>query len=109
MKTFDDLQFIQTMNRKEHGRDCWHAECDLGRGLEFSAVYGEGTYSEVNDDGDPTSYEIAVKFGYDMVPLQSFEDVLGWQSPDHINKIMMDIQLDKDFVKDKVDAKHNSS
>jgi hypothetical protein len=105
MKTFDDLEF-----KKQPHRNAFQATCDLGKGLTLSVVYGEGNYSDVSVvDGVkiPESYEIAMFFGNDFVPLQQHDDVLGWQTPDHINKIMNEAQTDPDFVKSRIDLKHS--
>jgi len=108
MKTFDDLEFEQIYSKETHGREAWQAQCELGRGLELSVVYGDGNYCDYDSHGSPATYEVAVLFGRDYVPLQAFDDVLGWQTPELIDQLIIDIRSDPAYVKKRVDDKCNA-
>lgn len=98
MKTFQDLTFESRTDIK----NTKHALEDLGNGLIISVVQGPNHYSESD------TYEVGVLFGNDMVPLQPFDEVLGWQTEQQITELMQQVQTDKNFVKSKVDAKHDA-
>lgn len=105
MKTFEDLNFSQTYQRRKHGVDQWNARLEIKPGLVLSVAYGSGVYSTMNDD-EPDTFEVALFFGNDMVPLSKFDDVLGWQSKDHINNLIEQITNNDNFVKDRIDIYH---
>ena len=46
---------------------------------------------------------VNLMFGNDFVPLNKFDDVLGWQSKDHINNLIRQITENENFVKDTMD------
>ena len=105
MVTFDDLQFIQTMSGPQLNR--WNARLELGNGLMLSVAYGDTVYSGASVSGEPQTYEVALFFGNDFVPLQVHDDVIGWVAPEEINKLIKEIQSDPEFVKKKIDDKEN--
>ena len=105
MKTFDDLVFVQTYRKKNHGVNQWNAHLEIKPGLVLSVAYGSGVYSTMNDD-EPETFEVALFFGNDMVPLDTFDEVLGWQSKDHINNLIEQITNNENFVKEKIDIYH---
>lgn len=106
MKSFDDLNFVQTYRKKRHGVEQWNAHLDLERGLTLSVAYGTGVYSNMNTDNQPETYEVALFFGNDIVPLTKFDEVLGWQTKDHINNLIEQIIKNKNFVKETIDKHH---
>ena len=61
---------------------------DLGDGLVLSVVQGDGLYGNAKDN----TFEIALFNGDDYVPLDDYEDVMGWQTPDQIDAILTKIQ-----------------
>ena len=98
MKTFDDLKFTYHEDMKR-----WTASLELDNGYLFSVIAGDinedwsfpyGTYQK-------ETFEVAV-FGtefYDngdrkKVPIALYNDVLGWQKPIDISKLMRQFQLD---------------
>ena len=91
MKTFDDLNFQPHPHAKDLGVS---ANLTLDNGYSFSVV--------ANTDGGncfygnhPYTFEIAV-FNQrgDFVPLSVSDDVLGWQPPLQVSKLMRQFQLD---------------
>jgi hypothetical protein len=102
MKTFKDITF-KPIPRSVPGH--YQSQTDLGNGLTLSVVYGGGTYSDVNKDGKPMTYEAALFFGNDFVPLSTCDDVIGWRSESEIDSLLHEIQSDEEFVKNRVDAK----
>jgi hypothetical protein len=98
MKTFNDLKFT-------HHKDIqrWTASLELDNGYLFSVIAGDieddwslpyGTYQN-------ETFEVAVfgtQFDEDgdrkKVPLALYDDVLGWQKPIDISKLMRQFQLD---------------
>lgn len=91
MKNFDDLKFTYDESMRR-----WMASLTLENGYSFSVIAG-------NDDGAfqpfygryPDTYEVAV-FNPDgsWVPLALYDDVLGWQKPIDISKLMRQFHLD---------------
>ena len=100
MKTFEDLDFIKMKVARNHVQ--WNAQLDLGCGLILSVAYGDYVYSSMIS-GEPETYEVALWFGNDLVPLASTDEVLGWQTKDHINHLIEQISNNKNFVKEKMD------
>jgi len=75
---------------------------DLGDGLVLSVVQGEGLYGNVRDH----AFEIALFNGDDYVPLNAYEDVMGWQTPDQIDVILTEIQKDsQEFISKRNEEK----
>jgi|SRR6056300_1976117 len=91
LKTFDDLKFGPHPHAKDLGVV---ASITLDNGYAFSVVG--------NDDGGnafygnhPDTYEVAVfNPRGDFVPLSVSDDVLGWQPPLQVSKLMQQFQLD---------------
>jgi hypothetical protein len=92
MKTFNDLKFTHHKDIKR-----WTASLELDNGYLFSVIAGDieddwslpyGTYQH-------ETFEVAV-FNEDrnFVPLGLYDDVLGWQKPIDISKLMRQFQLD---------------
>jgi hypothetical protein len=98
MKTFNDLEFTYHEDIKR-----WTASLELDNGYLFSVIAGDindgwslpyGTYQN-------ETFEVAV-FGTEFddngdikkVPLALYDDVLGWQKPIDISKLMRQFQLD---------------
>lgn len=102
MVTFDDLQFVKTMSGPQMNR--WNAQLEIGNGLTLSVAYGDMIYSTQKGD-EPQTYEVALFFGNDFVPLQVYDDVIGWMSPEEIDSLIKEIQSDPEFVKKRIDAK----
>jgi hypothetical protein len=111
MKTFDDLEFTHHKDIKR-----WTATLKLDNGYLFSVIAGDkedywslpyGTYQ--ND-----TFEVAV-FGAEFddngdrkkVPLALYDDVLGWQKPIDISKLMRQFQLDGKAHEDLLVAMRN--
>jgi hypothetical protein len=98
MKTFNDLEFTYHEDIKR-----WTASLELDNGYLFSVIAGDieddwslpyGTYQN-------ETFEVAVfgtQFDEDgdrkKVPLALYDDVLGWQKPIDISKLMRQFQLD---------------
>ena len=98
MKTFDDLKFT-------HHKDIqrWTATLEFDNGYLFSVIASdkEDDWSLPNGTYQNETFEVAV-FGtefYDngdrkKVPIALYDDVLGWQKPIDISKLMRQFQLD---------------
>jgi hypothetical protein len=91
LKTFDDLNFQPHAHAKDMGVQ---ASITFDNGYSISVV--------ANDEGGdcfygnhPDTFEVAV-FNQrgDFVPLQSYDDVLGWQDPMQVSKLMAQFQQD---------------
>ena len=99
-KTFDDLEF------KRHAvkADGVQARLDLGNGLQISVVAmkdKDQSLGGLYGNASKGTYEVAVFGNNDsMIPLASYDDVLGWQTKDDINKLMDNLQGDgaNDFI-----------
>ena len=108
-KTFDDLEF------KRHAvkADGVQARLGLGNDLELSVVAmkdKDQSFGGLYGNASKGTYEVAV-FGnnHSMIPLASYDDVLGWQTKDDINKLMDNLQGDgaNDFIDNLHLAKDN--
>ena len=91
MKTFDDLKFGPHPSAKDLG---------IVASLTFDNGYAISVASNVEGGscfyGDhPNTYEVAV-FNQrgDFVPLQPYDDVLGWQDKLQVSKLMSQFQQD---------------
>ena len=91
MKTFDDLTFNSHPSAKDLG---------IQAGMAFDNGYSISVVSNVEGGqhfyGDhPDTYEVAI-FNQrgDFVPLQPFDDVLGWQDRMQVSKLMSQFQQD---------------
>ena len=95
IKTFEHLDF------KPHGGftdgNAIQARLKFGSRdqFEISVVTnindGDGLYGHIDDN----TYEVAMWFDGrdDMLPLSTSDDVLGWQTPDKVTKLMHKAQL----------------
>jgi hypothetical protein len=104
LKGFDDLVFIQ-----HGGFACGKAiQAQLSFGWRDKDNFDQFTISVVQNIGDGTglygheddnTYEVAMWFQDrdTMLPLAKFDDVLGWQTPDQVTKLMHQAQLN-DFA-----------
>ena len=91
LKTFDDLDFQPHAHAKDMGVQ---ASMTFDNGYSISVV--------ANDEGGdcfygiyPDTFEVAV-FNQrgDFVPLQPYDDVLGWQDSLQVSKLMSQFQQD---------------
>ena len=87
MLDFGDLDF-----KPHRYADGVQAKLDFGNGLEISVVAnndgGSGLYGKVSDD----LYEVAMFSDDGMIPLSPSDDVVGWQSPQQISRLMAKAQ-----------------
>lgn len=79
------------------------ARLDLRNGLQISVVAmkdKDQSFGGLYGNASKGTYEVAVFRNDSMLPLASFDDVLGWQTKDDINKLMDNLQGDgaKDFI-----------
>ena len=77
-KTFSDLEFSVHANHA----DGIQARLDLGNGFEISVVSmknKEKQYGGLYGNASQGTYEVAMFHNDSMLPLASFDDVLGWQ------------------------------
>jgi hypothetical protein len=109
MKTFDDLNFQPHSSAKDLGVQ---ASITFDNGYAISVVSNvEGGTCFYGDH--PNTYEVAV-FNQrgNFVPLQPFDDVLGWQDRMQVSKLMSQFQQDgvqheKLLQKTKQDKQNN--
>ena len=97
--SFQDLKF------KTHAVKAYavQARLDLGNDLQISVVAmkdKDQSFGGLYGNASKGTYEVAVFRNDSMLPLTSYDDVLGWQTQDDINKLMDNLQGDgaKDFV-----------
>lgn len=98
MKNFNDLEFTYHEDIKR-----WTASLELENGYLFSVIAGDinETWSLPYGTYQNETFEVAV-FGTDfdddgdrkMIPLALYDDVLGWQKPIDISKLMRQFHLD---------------
>ena len=91
MKTFDDLTFNSHPSAKDLG---------IQAGITFDNGYAISVVSNVDggqcfSGNHPDTYEVAI-FNQrgDFVPLQTCDDVLGWQDRMQVSKLMSQFQQD---------------
>jgi len=103
-KTFKNLNFVQDTNYPHEQLNQppkYNAEFSTDD-YTLSVVYGGMTYSSSSTDGDASSYEVALWDSDDeLVKMDEYDSVLGWQTPDEITRIMKLIQLRPDLLKQK--------
>lgn len=97
--SFQDLKF----NAHAVKADAIQAKLDLGNGLQISVVAmkdKDQSFGGLYGNASKGTYEVAVFRNDSMIPLASYDDVLGWQTKDDINKLMDNLQGDgaKDFI-----------
>ena len=93
IKNFSDLVFTDHANTPNGIQ----AKLDLCNNLEISVVSmkkREGEYGGLYGDVTEGTYEVAVFHKNDMLPLNAFDDVLGWQTEDELTELMADLQGD---------------
>ena len=107
--SFQDLKF----NAHAVKADGVQARLDLGNGLQISVVAmkdKDQSFGGLYGNASKGTYEVAV-FGnaYSILPIASYDDVLGWQTKDDINKLMDNLQGDgaNDFIDNLHLAKDN--
>lgn len=97
MKSFEDLQFTYHEDIKR-----WTSSLELDNGYLFSVIAGDrGDQWSVPYGSYPYTFEVAV-FGTEFddngdrkkIPLALYDDILGWQKPVDISKLMRQFQLD---------------
>ncbi len=92
-KTFSDLVF----NDHPNNPDGLQAIMSLGNGLNISVVAmrnGRTQYGGLYGNASAGTYEVAVFHHDSMLPLSSFDDVLGWQTEDDLTELMANLQGD---------------
>jgi len=98
MKTFDDLKFTYDDSIKR-----WSASLTLDNGYLFSVIAGDindgwstpyGTYQNDTFEVAVFSDQLDENGDRKMIPIGSYDDVLGWQKPVDISKLMRQFQLD---------------
>jgi hypothetical protein len=104
-KTFADLNF------KAHGNNpnAVQAKLDLGNKLEISVVSMKGKETEFGGLYGSVlagTYEVAVFYKNNMLPLSAYDDVLGWKTDADINDLMGKLQGNIDKVGDFIDSLH---
>lgn len=85
---FDDLVFEEMFDGLRHNALFKHNDKTL------SVAYGRGNYGSGPSESGGT-YEIAMWYDDDpgtLIQLDEHDEVLGWQSEDHVTKIMTDMQ-----------------
>ena len=93
-KTFEDLKF----KRHPHGSG-ERAQLVLANGIEVSVVAGDAFYN------DSETYEIAMLVEGKFLPLDKWDDVRGWQTPDEIDALLAEAQEDGVKFMDDLDTK----
>ena len=90
-KTFSDLEFSVHANHA----DGIQARLDLGNGFEISVVSmkdKEKQFGGLYGNASKGTYEVAMYPNNSMLPLASFDDVLGWQDEVAITRLMREAQ-----------------
>ena len=90
-KTFSDLEFKDHANHA----DGIQARLDLGNGFEISVVSmkdKEKQFGGLYGNASAGTYEVAMFHNDSMLPLASFDDVLGWQDEVAITRLMREAQ-----------------
>ena len=89
---FSDLEF----QPHAHVADGIMAKLDLGNDFEISVVSmkeKERTFGGLYGNASEGTYEVAVFYKNDMIPLCKFDDVVGWQDEAQVSKIMKEAQV----------------
>jgi hypothetical protein len=89
--TFSDLKF----QPHAHVSDGIMAKLNLGNDFEVSVVSmldKDGSFGSLYGNASKGTYEVAMFYKNDMIPLGLHDDVLGWQSKDQVTKHMADAQ-----------------
>jgi len=91
IKNFSDLVF----NDHANNPDGVQAILSLGNDLSISVVSMKNSttrYGGLYGDASNGTYEVAVFHNNDMLPLNAFDDVLGWQTEDEVTELMGNLQ-----------------
>ena len=105
IKDFVDLDF----NAHRTTNNAIQAKLDLGNGIQISVVSHKDkqpSFGGLYGDASNGTYEVAVFQGNDFVPLNTCDDVIGWQTKDDINDLMSKLQGDIDKVGNFIDSLH---
>ncbi len=105
-KTFSDLVF----NDHPNNPDGLQAIMSLGNGLNISVVAmrnGLTQYGGLYGNASAGTYEVAVFHHDSMLPLSSFDDVLGWQTEDDLNELMASLQGRQADISGAISQMHN--
>ena len=107
MKTFEDLKFGAHRGNPE----AYQALAVLAEEIKISVVYGDGPRMGSTDKighglyNDKGTYEVAVFDRGDMATLSTGDDVLGWQTPKEVTKLMKQIQKDPEKFREKCEKR----
>ncbi len=99
MKTFKHLEFKPHANNPASVQ----ARLDLGNSITISVVAGEGLYGSVESG----LYEAGAFQGKDWIPLSCADDASGWQTPEQITDLMIQLQANdvQEWIKRKIGEK----
>jgi hypothetical protein len=90
IKNFNDLVFNSHANHPNGVQ----AKLDLGNNTEISVVSnigeGSGLYGNVSEG----TYEVAVFHNDNMIPLATYDDVIGHQTEEQLTELMANLQGD---------------
>ncbi|MBO89033.1 MAG: hypothetical protein CMP14_05885 [Rickettsiales bacterium] len=91
VRTFSDLEFNDHANVPNGVQ----AKLDLGNGFEISVVSmkdKEQQFGGLYGNASKGTYEVAMFLNGSMLPLAKYDDVLGWQTPVDITRLMREAQ-----------------
>lgn len=89
MKKFNDLKFERHSNRPYFD---WQAKIEFDNGYGISVISGQKAYC------DKGTFEVAIlKNGRIAYDTKLTYDVLGWQTPKDIDRIMRYLQVNKSY------------
>lgn len=92
---FKDLQFehIQRYDLIDPNTPTNGARIDLPNDLHLSVITGPTHYSDPH-----RTYEVAMFHHDDMLRLSPHDEVLGWQTPEEIDTLLVQAQTDPNFI-----------
>ena len=91
VRTFSDLEFNDHAN-VDNGIQ---AKLDLGNGVEISVVSmkdNEPQFGGLYGNASKGTYEVAMFHNGSMLPLASYDDVVGWQDEVAVTRLMREAQ-----------------
>ena len=91
VRTFSDLEFNDHANVPNGVQ----AKLDLGNGFEISVVSmkdNEPSFGGLYGNASKGTYEVAMFHDGSMLPLASYDDVVGWQDKDAVTRLMREAQ-----------------
>jgi len=99
LKGFNDLTFHSDLDRRYARLSFGHRDKDNQDQFTISVVQNVGDGDGLYGHADDNTYEVAMWFQDrgDMLPLSVSDDVLGWQTPVDITRLMHQAQLN-DFA-----------